>query len=76
MRALVVALALAAPVALAGCSAEELAGGNCIILANGGNKLCGEDAKAWCDSTEEFRQGDPEFGIEPDTESQKVCDGL
>jgi hypothetical protein len=34
-------------VALPGCGGSE----NCIILANGGNKLCGDDARVWCDTT-------------------------
>ena len=61
---------------LGGCSAMDEVAGDCIILTNGGNKLCGEDAKAWCEGTEEFRQGDPVLGLEADTESQAVCDGL
>lgn len=40
----------------------------CIILANGGNKLCGADAAAWCDSTDEFR--------ERDSDSQRLCNKI
>lgn len=74
MRRLILLGALA--LAGAGCSSSELAGEDCIILANGGNKLCGQDAKAWCDSTDALRQGDPALGIPSDTRSQAVCDSL
>jgi hypothetical protein len=74
LRALLIAGVIAG--SAAGCSAGELTGEKCIILANGGNKLCGDDAKAWCESTREFRQGDPTLGIEGDSESQAVCDSL
>jgi hypothetical protein len=40
----------------------------CIILANGGNTLCGADAAAWCDSTDEFREGK--------SKSQRLCDKI
>lgn len=85
-RGYAAAVALTAALAVAGCAEagtggeEGFTGGegaeDCIILAMGGNKLCGEDARAWCDSTTELREGDEEFGIEPDYETQQVCDGL
>ena len=57
MRALLVALVLAAS-AVAGCSGGPLASESedCIVLAMGGNKLCGEDAAAWCSSTDSLRE--------------------
>lgn len=79
MRAMKVFLpVVAAGVVFGGCAASDNAGitGDCIILANGGNKLCGEDAKAWCQTTEKLREGDAALGIEADTESQAVCAGL
>lgn len=42
----------------------------CAVLTLGGNKLCGDDARAWCDSTDSLR------ALVADTESQRVCDDL
>jgi hypothetical protein len=42
----------------------------CVITAVGGSKLCGSDARAWCDSTDALR------GLAGDTRSQAVCDEL
>jgi len=60
-------------------------GDQCVILANGGNKLCGDDAKAWCDSTDSLRNAmddpaldeftDPSIDSSLD-ESQSVCDEI
>jgi len=78
MKVVVVGLIASGAFAISGCAASDQAGltGDCIILANGGNKLCGEDAKAWCASTDDLRQGEPTLGVEADTESQAVCDSL
>lgn len=58
----------------------------CIILANGGNKLCGADAEAWCDSTDAIRDSagdalnDPTYGdpsaAAANADSQAMCDEL
>lgn len=51
---------------------------DCIVLANGGNKLCGSDAAAWCESTDGIR--DTANTLDPGNadvrESQSVCDDL
>lgn len=47
----------------------------CIVLANGGNKLCGEDAAVWCKSTNAIREvnrGSGPLGNSVE-ESQKLC---
>jgi hypothetical protein len=44
--------------------------GKCIVTALGGQKLCGDDAKAWCDATDSLR-------VDSDaTEAQRVCDDI
>jgi hypothetical protein len=46
--------------------------GKCIVTALGGQKLCGDDAKAWCDATDSFR--DPS---DPDSaDAQAICDDI
>jgi hypothetical protein len=46
--------------------------GKCVVTALGGQKLCGDDAKAWCDATDSLR--DPS---DPDSaESQRLCDDI
>jgi hypothetical protein len=47
------ALALAA----AGCGSSSSQ--DCIVLANGGNTVCGETAATWCRSTDPIRNLDP-----------------
>jgi FtsH-binding integral membrane protein len=42
----------------------------CVVTALGGNKLCGDDARAWCDSTDALR------AAANDARSQQVCDDL
>lgn len=76
MKKIIMVLALALP--FGGCAAADEMGlsGDCIVLAMGGNKLCGEDAKAWCRATDGLRSGEPSLGIEADSESQAICDGL
>ena len=86
-RVLLLALLGGALASTAGCGAmDEIAGQDCIILANGGNKLCGDDAKTWCDTTDNVRKSaeefatDPEFG-DPGTassvrDSQAACDAI
>jgi hypothetical protein len=44
----------------------------CVITAIGGNKLCGDDAKAWCDSTDQLRAMDPTQSAS----SQAACDSI
>lgn len=41
----------------------------CIILAAGGNKLCGSDAAAWCRSTDGIRQSASGLSSDPTTSS-------
>src|SRR5688572_6163982 len=41
----------------------------CVITAQG-QKLCGDDASAWCDATDSLRD------ISRDSESQAVCDDI
>lgn len=41
----------------------------CIILAAGGNKLCGSDAAAWCRSTDSIRQSASNLSSDPTTSS-------
>jgi len=69
MNKLVMSCIAAAAVALplTGCAASnEFAGTqDCIILAVGGNKLCGDDAKAWCDSTDGVRDSAQEMASDP-----------
>jgi hypothetical protein len=44
--------------------------GKCIVTALGGQKLCGDDAKAWCNATDELR-------VDSDSaEAQRVCDDI
>jgi hypothetical protein len=57
------------------CSPAELAQSDCIILVSG-NKLCGDDARAWCAATDDLRTPDPTLGYKGDPESQKVCDSI
>lgn len=59
---------------------------DCIVLANGGNKLCGDTAKAWCTSTDDTRRASLELAQDADLgdpqtaasiqESQSYCDAL
>lgn len=73
----IVGVLLAAAIALAGCGSDQ-----CIVLANGGNKLCGEDAAAWCDSTDAVRDttGFGQYISEQDkqaiSDSQQTCDDI
>jgi hypothetical protein len=55
-------------VAFAIAAAVNHSRADCIILANGGRKLCGSDAAAWCDSTDGLRQ------LAGDQASQDACD--
>lgn len=51
-------VALVALAALAGCgggNSDSADDGPCIVLADGGNKLCGGDAAAWCRATDADR---------------------
>jgi hypothetical protein len=78
MKKIISATIVAAGLGFGGCGAADDLGlnGDCVVLAMGGNKLCGEEAKAWCRATDDLRAGDPTLGIEADTESQAICDGL
>jgi hypothetical protein len=70
------AVAAGALAALPGCGSSS----DCIILANGGNKLCGDDAAAWCDSTDAGRNAVSGLGSsEVDAsmrDSQDACDSI
>lgn len=59
MKRLIVLAALAAavlPLTACGGSSDNHASASCMILTEGGNKLCGEDAKVWCNSTDTIRE--------------------
>jgi hypothetical protein len=43
----------------------------CLIVMVSGAKLCGDDARAWCDATDRARRGNPAAG-----DGQRVCDRL
>jgi hypothetical protein len=59
--------------ALEGCGSNE----DCIILANGGNKLCGDDARAWCDTTDSIRSAADGLSDDPTIDdSQAACDTI
>jgi hypothetical protein len=66
-------LATAAAFAVSGCDTSQFTGEACVITATG-NKLCGGDATAWCNATDDLRAGDSTLGIAPDSKSQAVCD--
>lgn len=53
-------------------SGGALSGDECVVVTLGGNKLCGDDAKAWCDSTDSLR----ELDAAGSAESQAVCDSI
>jgi hypothetical protein len=59
-----------------GCGSSD----DCIILANGGNKLCGDDAAAWCNSTDALRDVAGEISdrrlAEANANSQAACDEI
>lgn len=54
--------------ALSGCGGSQ----DCIVLALGGNKLCGSDAAAWCRSTDAIRQQARALGSN-DQSSEETC---
>lgn len=81
MRRLVTTALIGGALALsgAGCGAVDTLTGqeDCVILAMGGNKLCGDDARAWCDSTDSIRDTASEFGGGSDVaSSQSACDTI
>ena len=45
------ALALLTALSVTGCGGNQ----DCVVLAHGGNKLCGSQAAAWCRSTDAIR---------------------
>jgi hypothetical protein len=61
-----------------GCGGSD----DCIVLANGGNKLCGQNAAAWCDSTDTLRdtRGISQYLTQAQrdavAESQMTCDEI
>lgn len=66
------------PLSSAGLNAQD-----CIVLVLGGNKLCGEDARAWCDATDSIREASRNpFLSDPSTtdidieSSQAMCDAI
>jgi hypothetical protein len=63
---------LAAAVALSGCGGS----GPCIILALGGNKLCGSDAAAWCRTTDSLRAEAISLGNTSDQGAQQTCNSI
>lgn len=78
---IVVGIGLA--VSLPACGSSEPK--DCIVLANGGNKLCGDEARAWCDSTDAIRHAGQDYtdGDSSTTElsaavdeSQSICDRI
>lgn len=64
-------LALAA----SGCGATSDGGSGssapCMVLANGGNRVCGADAAAWCRATDGIRQGATDPTLQ---QTQSDCD--
>lgn len=75
VRYLIAIGATAGVLALSACGSEK-----CIVLANGGNKLCGDEAAAWCDSTDAIRNstgntGDP-MTDQTVRDSQAACDEI
>jgi hypothetical protein len=74
----VVTIAVIIAVFAGGCGSSD----DCIVLANGGNKLCGENAAAWCDSTDTLRdtRGFTQYLTQAQrdavTESQMTCDEI
>lgn len=84
-KLVLVAVAFVASLA-AGCGGSTFGAQKCVILTNGGNKLCGDDARAWCDSSDAIRSTgldmatDAEFGDATSAasirESQAVCDQI
>jgi hypothetical protein len=44
---------------------------SCIVLVASGNRLCGDDARAWCTATDELRRSDPSQRA-----SQRACDRI
>jgi hypothetical protein len=61
---------------ISGCaSLNSVTASQCIVLANGGRKLCGEEAAAWCKSTNAIRESAQGSGAinESIKESQKLC---
>lgn len=53
---------------------DDQAKHECIVLALGGRKLCGQDAAAWCKSTDSIR-ADAQPG-DPDYDSKQSCQDL
>lgn len=76
--ALVMAASIAAAVGLAACGGSGSSSA-CIILANGGRKLCGQEAVAWCHSTKAIRQTSSELASDDSAigksikESEESC---
>jgi hypothetical protein len=65
--------------AISACGSDDQQ--NCVVLANGGNTLCGDKAAAWCDSTDAIRQDGMDDGGDPNVtesirKSQAVCDQI
>ena len=56
--------------ALAACGSQ---GSNCLVLANGGNTVCGGTAAAWCRITDSLRQGSTLSAVQ---QTQAACDTL
>lgn len=49
----------------------------CVVTAMGGNKLCGDDARAWCDSTDSIRSEVRGLGDDATIDdSQATCDEI
>jgi hypothetical protein len=73
-------IALALVVVVVKLATTTSAAADCIILTNGGNKLCDEDAAAWCRSTDGIREAARGSGNEAVDEtlqsSQQACDEI
>jgi hypothetical protein len=69
---LVIPVLAAVAMLLSSCGSSE-----CVILANGGRKLCGSDAAAWCRSTDALREGHAglslNFSMQIE-EAQRLCE--
>src|ERR1022692_2240154 len=85
MRKLAIALVLVASIAAViglGACGSSRSSSACIILANGGRKLCGKEAAVWCKSTEGLRQTSGELVGNESTlgqsvkESKRACESV
>ena len=63
MRRSLAAIAAAGALALGASACGSSQSGPCVVLAEGGNELCGAPAAAWCRATDPIRALDPSSPI-------------